>query len=67
MTSKWKAGKYMALTNRTTSVNLYIYSKLLYKTAVIDIKKGDTEKITSLSKSFIYQDMFLKPEEIVLF
>ena len=34
---------------------------------VIDMRKGDIDKITSLIKSWIYLDCFLKPEEEILY
>ena len=57
----------MPLTDRTKSKNIYAFSNIWYKTAVIDLRKGDEEKISSIAKSFIYQDMFEKPEELLLY
>ena len=64
---RWKSGKFMAFTDRTSCVNTYVLSKIWYKTSAIDFNKGDFEKITSYIKSWLYQDSLLKPDEILLY
>ena len=63
----WKLGKFMPLSDRARSVNIYAYSNIWFRTSVIDMRKGDEEKILSMAKSYIYMDLFEKPEEILLF
>lgn len=57
----------MPLTDRTKSTNIYAFSNIWYTTAMIDLRKGDEEKINSIAKSFIYQDSLEKPEELILY
>ena len=64
---RWKSGKFMAFTDRTSCVNTYVLSKIWYKTSAIDFNKGDFEKITSYIKSWLYQDSLLKPDEILIY
>ena len=42
-------------------------NKLMFRTHCIDLRAGDISKITSLCKSYIFQDMLEKPGELVLF
>ena len=62
----WKAGKFMPITQRGWSLNSYALSKVWFKTHCIDLRVCDIKKITSLCKSWLYQDMFAKPEEMVI-
>ena len=63
----WKSGKFMSLVCRPFSVNSYALSKVWYRTHSVDLRVGDISTLTSLSKSYIYQDMLEKPSELVLF
>ena len=62
----WKAGRYMALSMRAHSVNTYALSKIYHKYSVIEPRKGDIDKINSIVKSYIYQDLIYKPQELAL-
>ena len=42
-------------------------SKALFRTHSVDLRVQDVKKITSLVKSWLYQDQLLKPEEIILY
>ena len=57
----------MPLTDRAFSVNTYILSKTWFKSATINIKLGDIEVMESKIKSWIYQDLFEKPQSEVLY
>ena len=63
---RWKSGKFMEFNDRSISANTFALSKIWYKTSSIDLRKGDIEKITSGLKSWLYQDMLVKPEEEIL-
>ena len=67
MISSWKSGKFLPITSRPWSLNSFCLSKIWYRTACLDIKVGDLDKITSMVKSWLYQDSLLKPPEIVLY
>ena len=40
----WKGGKFMPFTDRAHSINSFILSKLWYRMASIELRKGDFEK-----------------------
>ena len=57
----------MLLNMRGWSLNKYCLSKAWFKTHSVDIRVQDVTKITSLVKSWLYDDMLLKPEELVMY
>ena len=64
---QWKTGKFMMLNMRGWSLNQYCLSKVWFRTHSIDIRVMDENKITSLVKSWLYADMLLKPEEMIMY
>ena len=63
----WRAGKFMALSLRPFSANTYALSLVWFRCSTVNLREGDFASINSSLKSWIYSDMPLKPEEIVLF
>ena len=63
----WKSGKFLPLTSRPWSLNTYCLSKWWYRTGCLDMRVGDSSAITSSVKSWLYQDMLEKPQEMVTF
>ena len=63
----WKSGKFLPLTSRPWSLNTYCLPKLWYKASCIDLRVGDSEAITSSIKGWLYQDMLVKPQEIMMY
>ena len=63
----FKSGKFSPLTSRPWSINSFVWSKILYRSSVIDIRKNDIKKMISDIKSFVYQDLLIKPAEQILF
>ena len=63
----WKAGKFMDISQRGFSINSYCISKVMFRCHTVDLRAGDIAKITSSIKSFLYQDQFEKPEEMVIY
>ena len=63
----WKAGRFMPLTQRAFSANCYALSKVWFKCNVINLRVQDHGAITSQIKSWMYQDLLIKPSELVLF
>ena len=63
----WKAGKFLPLTSRPWSINCYCLSKLWYRTSCVDLRAMDCDAITSSLKGWLYQDMLVKPQEIMLY
>ena len=45
---------------------MYCLSKVWFKTHSVDLREMDYKSITSTIKSWIYADMLLKPEDLVL-
>ena len=62
----WKTGKFMHLSLRSWSLNIYCFSKVFFRTHSVDLRELDYSKITSSAKSWLYADMLIKPEETVL-
>ena len=62
----WKTGKFMPITQRGWSLNSYALSKIWFRTKCVDLRVCDIKKMTSSVKSWLYQDMFAKPEEMVI-
>ena len=54
----WKSGKFVPLACRPFSVNSFCLSKVWFRTNSVDL---------SACKGWIYQDMFEKPEELLLY
>ena len=65
--NSWKSGKFLPLTSRPWSLNCYCLSKLWYKSSCLDMRVGDSNTITSSMKGWLYQDMLLKPQEMVVY
>ena len=63
----WKAGKFLPLTQRGWSLNCYALSKVWFRSRCVDLRICDTNAITSSCKSWLLQDMFEKPAEMILF
>ena len=63
----WKAGKFLSLTAQAFSINSYVLANVWYRTAVVDVKSGDVSRMVSSIKSWIYQDLLVKPQEELLY
>ena len=57
----------MVLSLRSQSVNTYCLSKVWFKSASIDLRVMDSNQMLSSIKSWIYADLLIKPEELVLY
>ena len=65
--ASWKSGKFMPLVCRPFSLNSYCLSKVWFRTHSVDLRVGDVTAITSACKGWLYQDMFEKPSELLLY
>ena len=63
----WKAGRFMPLSQRAFSANCYALSKVWFKCSVVNLRVQDNNVITSQIKSLLYQDLLIKPSELVLY
>ena len=52
---------------RSWSVNQYCLSKVWFRTQTVDLRVQDVTRITSNVKTWLYQDQFLKPEELIMY
>ena len=57
----------MPLTQRPFSANCYALSKVWFKCCAVNLRVQDITAISSLIKSWLYQDLLVKPSELVLF
>ena len=56
----------MPITQRCWSLNSYALSKVWFRTRCVNLRECDFKKGNSACKSWLYQDRFAKPEEMVL-
>ena len=66
-TNLWKGGKFMPLNMRSWSANTFCLSQVWFKTHSVDLRTMDVKNINKAVKSWLYSDMFFKPEERILF
>ena len=66
MVGPWKAGRFMPLSQRAFSANCYALSKIWFKCSAVNLRVQDQNFITSQIKSWLYQDLLIKPSELVL-
>ena len=57
----------MPMTSRPWSINTFCLSKLWYRTAILDLRVGDSSTITSYVKGWLYQDTLIKPQELIMY
>ena len=63
----WRAGRFMPLTMRPFSANVYALSKVWFKCCCINLRNQDIIFINKQVKSWLYQDCLEKPNELVLY
>ena len=63
----WRGGRFMSLSLRPHSTNLYAFSKLLYRCNTIVPRVSDLQYFNSTAKRFIYADLLLNPNKLILF
>ena len=61
-----KSGKFMDLTSKLT-VNTYVISKCLLISHSVHLRISDISNLSSKVKSWVFQDILEKPQELVLF
>ena len=63
----YKAGRFSPLVCRPFTANSYVLSKISYRAAVVNLRLADLNKIQSLVKQWVTQNLLLKPPEILLY
>ena len=59
--------KFMPLVSRPFSINTYCLSKVWFRTGSVDLRVGDIKAITTKIKSYVYQYLYQKPSEVLLY
>ena len=63
----WRGGRFMSLSLRPHSTNLYAFSKLLYRCNSVHPCILDLKFFNKIAKHFIYADLLIKPNISVLY
>ena len=63
----WRAGKFMPLTLRPFSANIFALSKVWFRSSTVNLRESDFDAINSSIKKWLYADLLLKPEELLLY
>ena len=62
----WRAGKFMPFILRPFSVNTYAFSKVWFRCCTVNLRESDLIAMNSSVKKWLYADLLLKPEELLL-
>ena len=65
--NSWNSGKFLPLVCRPFSIKSYALSRIWFLTNSVNLSVGEITTMTSLCKSYVYQDMLVKPSELVLY
>ena len=52
---------------RPWSINSYCLPRLWYRSGCLDLRVGDSDAIASSVKSWLFQDMLEKPQEMITY
>ena len=63
----YKAGRHSPLICRPYTVNTYIMSKIVYRSAIINLRAQDINHIQSSIKQWVSQNLLLKPSAVLLY
>ena len=61
----WRVGRFMPLTERSWSINMYALSKVWYRTHCVDLRQCDINNINKYVRQYLFADQLEKPMEIV--
>ena len=64
-TNAFKAGRFMPLTTRPWVTNIYLMSRINYRSCALNLRQQDIQKIQAATKST--QGYLLKPNEVLLY
>ena len=67
LSGSWRAGKFMPLCLRPYSANTFALSKVWFRSATVNLRGSDFSVINSSIKKWLYADLLLNPEEVILF
>ena len=63
----WKSGHHMSFLDHSHAINALVLSKVWYIASCVPPRQGDIQKIVTSIKSFLYQDQFLRPSDLVAY
>ena len=63
----YKAGRFSPLVCRARTVNTYVLSKLVYRSAIVNSRCQDLNSIQSAIKNWVYKGLLIRPPETILF
>ena len=66
-TNAFKAGRFMPLTTRPWVTNIYLMSRINYRSCALNLRQQDIQKIQAATKSWVTQGYLLKPNEVLLY
>ena len=66
-TNAFKAGRFLPLTTRPWVTNIYLMSRINYRSCALNLRQQDIQKIQSATKSWVTQGYLLKPNEVLLY
>ena len=61
----WRVGRFMPMTERSWSINMYALSKVWYRTHCVDLRQIDINNINKYVNQYLFADQLEKPMEIV--
>ena len=61
----WRAGRFMALTLRSPSLNTYALPKIWFKSHSMEYRAGDVSFFNKQMQSWLFADMLEKPTDLV--
>ena len=65
--ASYKAGRHSPLVCRPYVLNTYVMSKIVYRSAVLNLRAQDIQSIQSAAKQWLTQNLLLKPPEVLLY
>ena len=66
-TNAFKAGRFMPLTTQPWVTNIYLMSRINYRSCALNLRQQDIQKIQAATKSWVTQGYLLKPNEVLLY
>ena len=63
----YKAGRHSPLVCRPYTVNTFVMSKICYRSSIINLRSKDIHSMQSSVKSWVTQNLLLKPPEVLLY
>ena len=66
-TNAFKAGRFMPITTRPWVTNIYLMSRINYRSCALNLRQQDVQKIQPATKAWVTQGFLIKPNETILY